>query len=443
MDPLSAGILGTMAVGSLVNIYQAEQARGADKKRLNEIRGLFDRIKPPGYDVSIDAPPQYHTEALKQPQYAGALGGPQFDTSRLTPEDLKLVGKYTPELAPYVAQAAPELVKQSAAAMQGREAQKSALQKYMQMGDTGNDAISAQASALAAQRAGADTQSRAQSIMQDFARRGQAGSGLQLAAQLQGSQAAGNQEAMAQMQAAADAQRRRLEALSSGASLGGQIYGQEMNLASQNTGIINDFNQRMANARQNYENQRAQTMNQGQQYNLNMAQDLANQNVMARNAAQKYNLGRSDELAKYGSQFAQQQQSRADQLANQQYQNAFNERNYQNNIAENRAQWNANQRAQYNKYRGQEYDDQIRQAAGMSGAIDQQRQGERQYAQDRAQGVQGLVNAGVAGMSQQQANDQWKKQQMAADDRAFYKNNQDWMDPYERKARSQFYDENY
>ena len=302
MDPITISIAaaaGSQALGSLVNLYNAEKARGADRKRLKEIRALFEKIKPPDYDVSIDAPPQYHREVLAQPRYSDPMQAPDFDISKLTPEDLKLVGKYTPEIAPYIAEAAPELVKKSTEAMKGREAQQKALERYMKMGETGDDAISAQASFMARQQAAADTRARQQALEQSFARRGQLGSGMQFAGGLQAGQAAGNTQALAQMQAASDAQRRRLEALSSGAALGGQIYGQEMDLASQNAAMINDFNRRMAQSRQAYEAQRAGALNEAQRYNLGMEQDIANANAAARNRAAEMNLQRSDQLARY------------------------------------------------------------------------------------------------------------------------------------------------
>lgn len=440
MDPISIAVVGTMAVSSLVNLYNAEKARGADRRRLKEIRQLFEKIKPPDYDVSIDAPPQYHEQALQSPKYADPLQAPKFDTSRLSPEDLKSVGKYIPEVAPYIAQAAPELIKQSQDALAARDVQRKALQKYMTMGETGDDAISAQASAMAAQQAGMDARSRSQAVLQDAQRRGQLGSGMQLAAQLQGNAYASNQEAMARMQAASDAQRRRLEALASGASLGGQIYNQDISLASRNADIINDFNRQMAQGRQNYEMQRAASLNDAQRFNLQMQQELANRNVAARNEAQRQNLGRSDDLTRYQSQFAQGQQQRADRLAQSDYENQRYERDYRNRLAESKAQWAAQQRANYNKMLGQQYDDQMRWASGMAGMGNTERQAAREYAQDRAQAVQGLANAGMSGLDYYNKDRQWQRQQTAADDRAMMESQGRWMTDDERRRRKAYYE---
>jgi hypothetical protein len=451
MDPLTIGIVGAMSVGAVVNAYNAEKARGADRQRLKEIRSLFEKIKPPDYDVSIDAPPEYHEQVLAQPRFSDPAQAPKFDTSRLTPEDLKIVGKYTPELAPYIAEQNPELVRQSQQAMQGRDAQRKALERYMAMGDTGDDAISAQAAFNARQQAGMDTRGRQQALEQSFARRGQLGAGMQFAGEMQAGQAAGNQQALAQMQAASDAQRRRLEALASGASLGGQIYGQEMNLADKNASIINDFNRRMASTRQDYENRRALSMNEAQRTNLANEQDVANRNVMNRNRAQESNLDRSDSLTKYGAEWARGERNRSDDIERERYAMSRGERGFQNDIAERKANWAAKQRADRNRIAGQQFDDQYKWASAMGGALGMERSAARERDVDRATQVQGATNIATSGLEgwqrsnqydrqQTSSRKQWGDQQMADDDRQYYDQNGNWMSPEERKRRRSIYD---
>lgn len=434
-----AAVAGIAAVGGLVNLYNAEKGRGADRKRLKEIRELFEKIKPPDYDVSIDAPPQYHTEALKQPKYSDPQQAPQFDTSRLNPEDLKMIGKYTPELAPYVAEAAPELVKQSAQAMEGRNAQKSALQKYMQMGETGDDAISAQETAMAQRRAGADSRSRLSALQQSFERRGQGGAGLQMGAQLAAAQGSSDMQAQAQMQAAADAQRRRLGALASGAELGGQLYGQEMNLAQTNTGIINQFNQRMAGARQNWENKRAAELSDANKFNFGVEQDIANKNVGQRNDAAEQNLRRSDDLTKYNAAFRTSERNRSDDIERERHSNDRGARDFQNRIAESRASWAAKNRANANSIRGQQFDDQYRWASGMSGVMGQDRARAREADQDRGSAVQGFTNAGMSAADSYGQGQDYREGQVAQDDRAQMSKNGTWLSEGERKKRRNMY----
>lgn len=420
MDPISGAMIvmgAAQATSAIVNVYNAERARGADRKRLKEIRALFEKIKPPDYDVSLDAPPQYHEQVLAQPKYSDPQQAPAFDTSKLTPEDLKLVGKYTPEIAPYIAETNPQLIQRSAEAMQGRDAQRKALERYMQMGETGDDAISAQDAFMARQQAGADTRARQQALEQSFARRGQLGSGMQFAGQLQAAQAAGNQQALAQMQAASDAQRRRLQALASGASLGGQIYGQEMDLASQNAAIINDFNRRMASNRQAYENQRVGSLNDAQRFNLGMEQELANANVRQRNQAQEFNLRRGDELTRYRSEWDRGERNRLDDIERERYRMAQGERQFQNEIAQRKADWAARQRAQRNELAGKQFDDQYRWASGMSGALGMERGAARERDVDRATQVQGIANTVSSGAAGVQGRQDWAMEQEAQDRR--------------------------
>jgi hypothetical protein len=421
MDPITGSLAvaaGSQAVSALVNAYNAEKARGADRKRLSEIRALFEKIKPPDYDVSIDSPPQYHEQVLAQPRYSDPMQAPKFDTSKLQPEDLKLVGKYTPEIAPYIAESNPQLVQRSSEAMQGRGAMQKALERYMQMGETGDDAISAQDTFNARLQAGQDTRSRQKAIEQSFARRGQLGSGMQFAGELQSAQAAGNQQALAQMQAAADAQRRRLGALASGAQLGGQIYGQEMDLAAQNTAIINDFNRRMASGRQAYENQRVGAMNAAQQFNLGMEQDIANANVNARNRAQEQNLRRSDDITRYQGDWQRGERNRMDDIERQRYGMARDERAFQNDIAQRKADWAANQRKIRNSIAGQQFDDQYRWASGMQGVLGMQRDAARQRDIDRATQMQGAANVASSTAEGYGNQSRWASEQAAKDERA-------------------------
>jgi hypothetical protein len=439
MLPAIAAVAGIAAVSGLINLYNAEKARGADRQRLKEIRALFEKIKPPDYDVSIDAPPQYHEQSLRQPKYSDPQQAPQFDTSRLNPEDLKLVGKYTPELAPFIAESNPELVKQSGEALKGREAQKSALKKYMEMGEAGDDAISAQESAMAQRRAGADSRSRLDSLQQSFERRGQGGAGLQMGAQLAAAQGSSDMQAQAQMQAQADAQRRRLGALASGAQLGGQLYGQEMDLAQANTGIINNFNQRMASARQNFENRRAEDLNQANRYNLGVEQDLSNRNIGARNDAAEKNLRRSDALAQYGADFRTRERNRLDEHERERYANDRGERDYRNKLAESKANWAAQSRANANKIKSQQYGDQSDWAKGMSGALGMGREGARQADIDRATATQGFANAGMSAFNSYGQGRDYNRAQASEDDRAYMQKKGSWMPKEERDKREDDY----
>ena len=99
------------AASAIAQAYNSERARGANEKRLNQLRAIFENIVPPEYDVSINDPPRYIESSLQQAD---------LDFSRLTPEQFKVVGQYSPEAAEYVREKDPTLLKGSAAQKEGR-----------------------------------------------------------------------------------------------------------------------------------------------------------------------------------------------------------------------------------------------------------------------------------------------------------------------------------
>src|SRR4051812_48009943 len=103
MDPVTLGVVGGSAVlGAGANYLNNEQNRRDNQKEIKRVDAIVNAIKDP-----------------------------KFDLSYLSPEDFQLVAQYRPEIADYVAEKAPELVKGLAPeAQQGLDAQMSALSKY-------------------------------------------------------------------------------------------------------------------------------------------------------------------------------------------------------------------------------------------------------------------------------------------------------------------------
>jgi hypothetical protein len=402
MDPLLGAVIvggAAQGVAAIINYYNAEKARKADKEKLDEIRKLYDQIKPPDYDLKIDAPPKLHTEKLALPQFREA----HFDTTKLKPEQLKLVGQLSPTLAPYIAEAAPQLVQKSADAQAGRQAQLQALQRYMAASKPGGvDPALAQAQEMARQKAQIEAQSREQSIAQDWNRRGLMGSGLGMAQQMQSGASAMDRMALQNMEAAKQAYQARLQNLASGAALGGEIGREDNQQAAQNAAIINAFNQRLAAGRQGWEQDRASALTGADKFNLGLAQDVANKNwattndfllnQQARNdALEKFVLGRDDTNAKWG------------------YGAQFDERDYLNKMLTQQAAWVDRERQQKNATLSNAYQDMLQKLAGQSGALQGQAAGARQAAQDQASAVQGLgnvVGSAAGGYGQYEYNTQ-------------------------------------
>ncbi len=427
MDPITIAVVGTMALGSLAQLYSSEKARGAEKGRLEEIAALYNSIKPPNYDLTILDPPEMHEQMLNSPAFSGEIAPPKFNLDKLTPEQFKQVQQYIPQAAPFIAEAAPKLIEQSVGMKAGKDAQMAALKKFMDVGNSSTDPEYEEAITKAGRQAQTEAQSRQASILQDFARRGQSGSGLNLAAQIGGTSQAMDRNAMANMSAASQAYKNRLQALSQGAELGGQISQQDQNLQAQNNAVINAFNQRMSTNQQQYQNQRAGMMNDAQKYNVGMQQDLANMNTQAANQYSLQNQQRNDQLAKYGYDAANQAQQRQDALTQWQRNQQNSANAYNNQLAmQNYNMSNANL-DKINNLKRQSYQDALQQAAGISGNAIQMNNADIGQAQDRNAAIQGLANAGMIYGQQSMANNNAAKTRASNADLAYYKQNGQFM----------------
>lgn len=407
MDPLTmtGALVAGQAISGLVQYYSAEKARGASQAQLQKIQDLYNQIKPPDYDLSITAPPQYHQEAIASPNFINMVQSPNFDMSKYTPEKLQQVAQYVPTIAPLIKEAAPTLIQNSDAMKTGRSAQMAALQKLTQIGQGGFDPEYQQKVQQAAMQAQNQAQSRQQSLMDSFARRGISGSGLELAANMSGNAQSMNQAAMANQQAATDAYRNQMQALAQSGQLGGQIFGQDEAMQGQNAAIINAFNQRMTAAQQNYEQQRALALTDAQAKNTATAQDLANQNVNNANNATLADRQRADQLAQFGYNASMQNAQMQNQNQQLQYQNAVNSQQYQNQLAQSLAQWQQQQKDSQNALKTQQYNNAMNKAAGLSGMYQGQANNILQNASDRNAAIGGFTS-GLSALGMNYANQQ-------------------------------------
>jgi hypothetical protein len=227
------------------------------------------------------------------------MQAPDFDFSKLTPEEFQVVGTYAPDVAPYVAEVNPQLVRaDSADALAGRAAQREALQRLMETsraGGMGDELLQAQMQQANLQGAQASQQNR-NAIQAQMARRGQMGSGLDYALQLAGGVQPQMQAAQSGVAQATEAYRQKLNALRGAADLGGAIRGEDVALSGQNAGIINAFNQRVAQARRNAALNQQDVRNEAQRYNLGVRQGTADKNVAQRNQYQTNERNRIDDL---------------------------------------------------------------------------------------------------------------------------------------------------
>lgn len=289
-----------MAVSALMQYYNSEKARGATKEQLAKIEAMFNKIKPPNFDIAV----------YDDPKLASQIPAAAYDFSKITPEEYKLVQNISPESAPYVAERAPQVAQVSQAAQQGRTAQLEALQRYKSIAAGENDPQFQQLIMQASRKARGDAGSQRASILDSFARRGISGGGAELAS-LQNSGVDDMQrEAVSGEAAASDAYRNRLEALSKGAQLGGQVRESEMGEAKDAASVVNDYNQRTAKRYQDWQNARADSI-----YQARVAQETAKQRISDANVANK-NKYASDNQDRYNDLVGKRQN---DDLARRRY----------------------------------------------------------------------------------------------------------------------------
>ena len=126
------------------------------------------------------------------------------------------------------------------------------------------------------------------------------GTGAGLAAQLQGEQDEAIAARQATLQGVQEAEARRRGALSQAASLAGQMRNENLQVESANVNTMNAFNQRLANAKNLYNQYAANTRNEAQQINQ--------QRQMAR---EQYNLGLTNQYNLYNRQQREAARERA------------------------------------------------------------------------------------------------------------------------------------
>lgn len=192
MPVTTAAIIGgsTLAGGALGFLSRPDLSAGANSAKLQALLGLANR------------PPEI----------------PEVEFAKYsTPEALTYLGNFTPE--ELEATGLPAGVINQAM----RQKQLQAIGGIEELSETGLSAIDRAALTEIQNQIATQERGQRESILQNMAQRGISGSGQELAAQLQGSQAASQQASTQGMQQAAQAQRARMQALSSLSEMSGGI----------------------------------------------------------------------------------------------------------------------------------------------------------------------------------------------------------------------------
>lgn len=384
-----------IVISGLVQMFNAERARGASMKRLEEIKKSYDSVVPPNYDLSIDEPPELHQERLQLPEFSGPQAGPEWDLKKLEPAQLQMLENFTPEIAQLVYETEPTLIEKSEDMQMGAEAEKKALRRWIDIGEGDFDPVYQQRVKEARDRTQAEAQARTAAIQQDFARRGIGGSGLELAAKLGTSAQSMDRQAQMGMQAEAQAYQNQLEALSRGAQLGGKIQDRDISLQGRNAQIINDFNKRMSSRQQNWEQMRAQQLNAADLRNMQEAQRISETNTLQQNRYDQAHQSRMDNIAMRNYQARIDEANRQDAIKKWQYGAEGAERARQDNAAILKAKWLQDQKRYANTMAARQYSDRMGGVAGNARIRELQARGELMAGQDQNAAIQGMTNMGI------------------------------------------------
>lgn len=255
---------------------------------LPAIGGLVGNAAASG---SRDAATAAQQAALQQ--YLG-IDAPTAQQLMATYQKEGVVGTLTP--------AQQATVTQGQSAMQGvttdpalRQAQMSALSQLQNLGNTGLTSADRMALQQVTNQTNNQANAMNKSILANAAQRGQAGSGMSLAAQLMASQNSANSGAQQGLNIAAQAQQKALQAMSNAGALGSQLEGQQFGEAAQKAAAADAIARFNAANSQNVIGQNTNSQNSAQQYNLTNAQNVANQNTTIANNQANQNIAAQQE----------------------------------------------------------------------------------------------------------------------------------------------------
>jgi Fe-S cluster biosynthesis and repair protein YggX len=276
----------------------------------NVAGGLFGARK-----ASKAAKEQARLQREMMNRYAN-LQLPDIEKMRLTPEELLSAGEISPEEYQLMGLLGDTRLAEVSTDPRLRQDQMAALAQTRERALSGFNAEDRALLDQYMRNLTSTAQSQKQSIIEDAARRGMAGSGASLAAALQGNQGAANAASQQAMQTAAMRLQNQNANTNLLAQLAGSIEGTDYQRAANvanRRDAITEFNQRL---RQDIANQNVAARNQAQAANLANRQNLMTANTQQRNMAQQYN--KQLEQQRFNNQMTQLQgmQGATNALAN-------------------------------------------------------------------------------------------------------------------------------
>lgn len=218
-----------------------------------------------------------------------AIGVPPEQAMQLVLQDYKQQGKLTPELEQAISQG-PSAMEGVSTDPQYKEAQLNALSSLKDIADRGGTSLQDRANLEKKMgNLASDERGSREAILARSRERGQMGSGLELASQLENQQRGSQQAHADTLQSQADAEQRALQAISMGGNMGGNLrsedFGEQSSIAAAKD-RINQFNTQNSQAVQQ---RNVAAKNAAQGYNLSEAQRVADQNTGIANTQEQYN----------------------------------------------------------------------------------------------------------------------------------------------------------
>lgn len=216
---------------------------------------------------------------------------PSIEEQKLVLEELRSAGQLTPELEQTVTQGNSEY-KNISSDPRLKDAQLAALNELQDIGSSGGmrSVDKARFNEMTGELNRNEKGNR-DAIMMDMARRGQSGSGNDLAAQLMNQQGSAERASQRGMDIKAQAEQQALEALMKGGDLAGNMQSQEFNQKAQAASAQDSINRFNATNRQSVMGSNVDRRNSAQEANLQGTQRILDANVGTRNATQMNNKG--------------------------------------------------------------------------------------------------------------------------------------------------------
>lgn len=218
-----------------------------------------------------------------------AIQIPDPEKQKLALERFVSAGELDPKLESAIKQD-PSGLKQISTSMAHKEAQNKALQSLQQIGEEGGLRLQDKA-ALQDAMMQANIKGRAdrEGIIADMARKGQSGSGFELASQLSAQQGDADRLANTSLKTAAGAQERALQAIMGAGDLSSKYRSQEFGEEAEKAKAQDAINRFNTSNLQDIQQRNIGSQNRAQEMNLANRQDILNRNVNVGNQEQQYN----------------------------------------------------------------------------------------------------------------------------------------------------------